>query len=104
CVSTDGGKTWKQSNTGMPETAATHILVDPASPAGNRTLYACGFGKGVFKSTDGGKTWTLKNVGIEKRQPFAWRIVRDIGGTLYLIVARRSENGEFGDERDGALY
>jgi len=103
-VSTDGGMTWTLSNEGMPETAATHILMDPTSPVGSRTLYVCGFGRGVFKSTDNGKTWQLKNNGIEGKEPFAWRITRADDGTLYLIVARRSDQGEIGDENDGALY
>jgi photosystem II stability/assembly factor-like uncharacterized protein len=103
-ISTDGGLTWTPSNTGMPETAVTHVLVDPKSPKDRRTLYACGFGRGVFKSTDGGKSWTAKNQGIEQKQPFAWRLTRTPAGVLYLVVARRSERGEIGDERDGALY
>jgi photosystem II stability/assembly factor-like uncharacterized protein len=103
-VSTDGGRTWTPSNAGMPETAVTHVLVDPASPKERRTLYATGFGRGFFKSTDGGKSWTAKNQGIVQKQPFAWRITRDPQGVLYLVVARRSERGEIGDERDGALY
>jgi photosystem II stability/assembly factor-like uncharacterized protein len=103
-VSTDGGRTWKPSWTGMPESAITHILVDPVSPKGRRTVYAAGFGRGVFKSTDNGATWALKNVGITEKQPFAWRIVRAGDGTLYVVVARRSERGEIGDGRDGAVY
>ena len=103
-TSTDGGEHWTVTNTGMPETPVTHILVDPASPVGARTVYACGFGKGVYKSTDNGKTWTLKINGIEKRQPFAWRITRADDGTLYLVVSRRSEVGYTGDAEDGALY
>lgn len=103
-ISTDGGKTWTPSNGGMPETAVTDVLVDPKSPKGRRTLYACGFGRGVFKSEDGGKSWTAKNQGLEQKQPFAWRITRAPDGVLYLVVARRSERGEIGDERDGALY
>jgi photosystem II stability/assembly factor-like uncharacterized protein len=102
--STDGGRHWTLSNSGMPNTAVTHILLDPTSPVGDRTLYACGFGRGVYKSTDNGKTWTLKNNGIEKQQPFAWRLTRANDGTLYLVVARRSERGRIGDANDGALY
>ena len=71
----------------MPNTAVTHILLDPTSPVGKRTLYACGFGRGVYKSIDNGKTWTLKNNGIEKKQPFAWRLTRAEDGTLYLVCA-----------------
>jgi photosystem II stability/assembly factor-like uncharacterized protein len=103
-TSTDGGKSWLVTNRGMPESSITHILLDPASPVGERVLYACGFGRGVFKSADNGKSWVLRNQGIEKKQPFAWRIVRADSGTLYLIVARRSDDGRIGDEEDGALY
>ena|SRR2546425_5510220 len=70
--STDGGRHWNVSNSGMPETAVTHIILDPASPLGRRTLYACAFGRGVYKSTDNGRTWALKNNGLEQKQPFAW--------------------------------
>ncbi len=104
CISDDGGKTWRSSNTGMPSTAATHILLDPSSPAKARVLYVTGFGKGVFKSADGGKTWSLKNTGLPGPEPFAWRLARDKKGTLYLVVARRSEDGSFGNAADGALY
>jgi photosystem II stability/assembly factor-like uncharacterized protein len=103
-ISTDGGDHWTVSNTGMPETPVTHILMDPASPAGSRTVYACGFGRGVYKSTDNGKTWALKINGIEKRHPFAWRITRSPSGVLYLVVSRYSERGYTGDAEDGALY
>jgi hypothetical protein len=58
----------------------------------------------VYRSTDNGRTWSLKNEGLEGEQPFAWRLTRDGAGTLYLVVARRSEGGRIGDEGDGALY
>jgi len=102
-ISEDGGATWQPSSTGMPSTSVTHLLLDPASPASSRTLYACAFGRGVYKSTDGGKTWALKNGGIEGETPFAWRLTRADDGTLYLIEARRSE-GNLGERGDGALY
>jgi photosystem II stability/assembly factor-like uncharacterized protein len=104
CISQDGGKTWTKSNEGMEQTAATHILLDPSSPVEARVLYVAGFGRGVYKSVDGGKTWKLKNAGITQQQPFAWRIVRDSSGTLYVLIARRSEKGEIGTKGDGALY
>jgi photosystem II stability/assembly factor-like uncharacterized protein len=103
-VSSDGGRSWTLSNTGLAESAVTHVLLDPTSPKGSRTLYACAYGRGLYKSTDDGRTWTLKNEGITQRQPFAWRISRADDGTLYLVVARRSELGKIGDEGDGALY
>jgi photosystem II stability/assembly factor-like uncharacterized protein len=104
CVSDDGGKTWTKSNTGMDETAATHILLDPESPPDARILYVAGFGRGVYKSSDGGKSWTLKNRGISQQQPFAWRLALAGDGTLYVVIARRSEDGSIGNANDGALY
>lgn len=104
CRSDDGGKTWVQSNSGMDETGATHILLDPTSPVEARVLYVAGFGRGVYKSSDGGHTWALKNSGITQEQPFAWRLARASSGTLYVVIARRSEDGSIGTAGDGALY
>jgi len=104
CRSDDGGKTWTKSNEGMEETAATHILLDPASLPSARVLYVAAFGRGVYKSVDGGKSWRLKNSGITQKEPFAWRIVRDSRGSLYVLVARRSEDGSIGTDGDGAIY
>ncbi|MFI5007429.1 MAG: hypothetical protein ACHQKZ_08310, partial [Solirubrobacterales bacterium] len=103
-ISRDGGRTWTPSNAGLPESAITHLLLDPTSPAGHRRLWATAFGRGVYRSDDDGRTWALKNTGIEGAQPFAWRISRTAEGTLYLVVARRSERGRIGDAGDGALY
>jgi photosystem II stability/assembly factor-like uncharacterized protein len=104
CLSEDGGKTWQPSNQGMPPTAATHILMDPTSPATARVLYVTGMGRGVFKSVDGGRTWSLHNQGLPAQQPLAWRLARDKDGTLYVILARRSEDGSYGNAQDGALF
>ncbi len=106
-VSTDGARHWTVSNRGMEESAITHVLLDPRSPRGSRTLYAAAFGRGVYKSTDNGRTWALRNAGLApdpRSQPFAWRLTLAPDGTLYLVVARRSERGRIGDADDGALY
>ncbi len=63
-VSTDGGRDWALSNTGMEESAITHVPARPGQPEGSRTLYAAAFGRGVYKSTDNGRTWTLRNAGL----------------------------------------
>jgi photosystem II stability/assembly factor-like uncharacterized protein len=104
CRSEDGGKTWAQSNKGMDETGATHIVLDPNSPVDARVLYVAGYGRGVYKSSDGGKTWALKNEGITQKEPFAWRLALASDGTLYVVIARRSEDGSIGTPLDGALY
>jgi photosystem II stability/assembly factor-like uncharacterized protein len=104
CISEDGGKTWRPSNTGMPPAATTHIILDPKSPPESRILYAAAMGQGVYKSTDSGKTWTLKNSGIPGKEPFAYRLIMDSTDALYLVVARRGTDGNFGNDEDGALY
>jgi photosystem II stability/assembly factor-like uncharacterized protein len=102
-ISTDGGRTWEKV-AGMSQTDVTHIVVDRKSPADRRVLYAAGFGTGVWKSTDCGRTWTLKRQGLPGKEPFAWRLAMDSKGVLYVILARRSDDGSFGNELDGALY
>jgi photosystem II stability/assembly factor-like uncharacterized protein len=101
----DSGKSWKPVSSDIGEAAFTHILIDPSSNKEARTLYACAFGKGVYKSVDGGRSWTQKNNGIEGREPFAWRIVKnEKTGTLFLIVCRRSDDSSIGNDMDGAIY
>ncbi len=104
CRSDDGGRTWKATTEGMTPTAATHILLDRRSPSNARVLYVAGFGRGVFKSSDGGATWALKINGLPAKEPFAWRLAQDHQGVLYLVVARRSEDGSIGNDGDGGLY
>ena len=114
-VSEDGGTSWKAVSADLGEAAVTHLLLDSASEPSLRVLYACAFGKGVFKSTDDGKTWQKKNNGLPRLrgayggarpgEPFAWRIEkRHTDGTLFVVLARRSEDGSIGNENDGSLY
>ena len=104
-ITEDNGKSWKPISNDIGEAAITHILIDTLSGKETRTLYACAFGKGVYKSVDGGKSWKQKNNGIDGKEPFAWRIVKeDKNGILFLIVSRRSDDGSIGNELDGAIY
>jgi len=101
----NGGDRWENVSQSIGEAAMTHILLDPKSDKESRILYACAFGKGVYKSMDGGLSWVQKNNGIEGDEPFAFRIERrERDGILFLIVSRRSEDGRIGDSWDGALY
>jgi photosystem II stability/assembly factor-like uncharacterized protein len=79
-------------------------LLDARSSKDKRILYVAAFGRGVYKSSDSGTTWTLKNDGLPGPEPFAWRLAQDRDGVLYVILARRSEDGSFGNSGDGALY
>lgn len=104
-ASDDGGKSWEPVSADLGESAVTHLLLDSASDPSSRILYACAFGKGVFKSTDGGKTWKKKNKGLPGNEPFAWRMEKgNKDGSLFLVIARRSDDGSIGNEQDGALY
>lgn len=104
-ITEDAGKSWTPVSSAVGQAAFTHVLIDPSSKKESRTVYACAFGKGVYKSVDGGKTWQQKNKGLEGREPFAWRLVRrEHDGTLFLVVSRRSEKGEIGSDGDGAVY
>lgn len=101
----DGGKTWQPVSAGIGEGAVTHIFLDTTSNTEARTLYACVFGKGVFRSDDGGNTWQRRNTGLPETEPFAWRMFRrDSDGSLFLVIARRSEEHRIGGALDGALY
>ena len=104
-LSNNSGATWQPVSSSIGEAAITHILLDPTSNRDSRTLYACAFGKGVYKSTNGGQSWVQKNNGIAGAEPFAWRIERrESDGTLFLIVSRRSTDGSIGNSGDGAVY
>jgi len=103
--SDDGGKTWSAISADLGETAVTHLLLDSASDPARRILYACAFGKGVYKSVDGGKHWHLRSRGLPVLEPFAWRLAFGPSNrTLFLVIARRSEHGQIGDSSDGAVY
>lgn len=104
-VTEDNGKTWIPVSDDIGEAAMTHIFLDTDSPLDARVLYACAFGKGVYKSVDGGKSWQQKNNGLEGDEPFAWQISqRKSDGALFLVVSRRSDDGSIGNEKDGAVY
>ncbi|MBX3240340.1 MAG: hypothetical protein KIT80_02180 [Chitinophagaceae bacterium] len=103
-VTNDGGKNWQPLSAEIGEAAFTHILLDTESGKDRRVLYACAFGKGVYKSEDGGKTWKQKNNGLPAKEPFAWRITRrNRDGALFLVVSRRGE-GVAASGGDGGLY
>ncbi|MEK6375912.1 MAG: YCF48-related protein [Acidobacteriota bacterium] len=52
----DGGASWKQLGTGLPEhNQPRRIVIDPSEPD---TLYMAALRDGGYKSTDGGETWT----------------------------------------------
>jgi hypothetical protein len=102
CKSDDGLQSWVPSASGLPEhSLCTHIVLDPATPTGRRTLYAAVYNDGVYKSIDDGVTWVRKSSGIDSRNHFAWRLVLAPDGTLYAVVVK---NRLPGHEFPGAIY
>ena len=100
-VSDDDGRTWRKSNTGIPENSVcTNILIDPDSPVDSRTLYVSVFDKGVYKSVDGGRNWKEVNNGFGDNL-FAWQIHRNSDGRLFVLFSRGKREG---NTVDGAVY
>lgn len=87
CVSTDFGATWKAQAKGLPPRPVTSIVLDPRSPAGQRTLYAGLFMAGVFKSTDDGATWQSVSHGLGDPQNMrVYRVILHQDGTLFASI------------------
>jgi photosystem II stability/assembly factor-like uncharacterized protein len=105
--SEDGCDTWRLTNKGLPVNAVTtHIVMDPSSPAGKRTLYATVYEKGVYKSTDDGENWFMASEGITENMN-VWQMVfcpkndKNPSDILYMITARGQQRRAF---VPGALY
>ena len=60
-MSTDGGATWSQVNTGLTDLAVQVLTISQSSPT---TLYAGGITGGMFKTTNSGTSWSQVNTGI----------------------------------------
>jgi len=94
--STNYGANWTDvgHSTGLSVGAPTSIIVDPTSPAGNRTLYATVVGHGVYKSTDDGASWAAANSGLNLTNNMnAWMIKRMPDGTLYVAFTMAKVSG-----------
>jgi photosystem II stability/assembly factor-like uncharacterized protein len=58
----NGGTTWEARSTGLPDTPASTIVVDPTNPL----RVWVGTDMGVYVSQNGGVSWTLYNQGIPR--------------------------------------
>ncbi len=92
-ISSDGGKTWKESNEGfVADVHVSKIVIDKKNPA---IVYATtqgatnfqektGSGQGIFKSTDYGNTWKKINNGLETVETNTLAIDPNDSDVLYL--------------------
>ncbi len=100
-LSENDGLNWKKSNTGIPENSVcTNILLDTSTPVNSRTLYVTVFDKGVYRSVDGGKSWNEANTGLGDNL-FAWQVLQNSNGRLFLLCARGKRMEE---TVDGVIY
>lgn len=71
--STDGGKSWKESDEGFPHEEKTAIHDIAVDPQNTNILYAATTshesekGIGIYKSTDAGKSWKEINNGLQNK-------------------------------------
>lgn len=87
-TTTNGGRSWEVSSEGLPDAPVTHVLLDPNSPPGRRTLWASVVQHGIYRSDDNGRTWVKKGNGIEEKVPLVWRMAMDSAGSLYCVITR----------------
>ena len=102
--STDGGATWELLDVGMPDEAVVHsVVIDPTSPAENRSILVSTDG-GVFRSEDNGGTWTDINAGLPHLN--ARRLgYSTSGGNLTLFLTLKTEGDSANlDSFKGGIY
>ncbi|MCC6396989.1 MAG: hypothetical protein IT282_08205 [Bacteroidetes bacterium] len=78
--STDRGKTWSMSNSGLQHRTVYVIAIDPERPD---TLYVGTFAGGVYRSTDGGVTWQQKAAGLSVQDIHALCVLTSAPGTVF---------------------
>jgi photosystem II stability/assembly factor-like uncharacterized protein len=78
----DGGKTWVQSTSGLGNLIVVDIIMDPFN---HNTLVAA-TSNGIFKTTNGGASWLKKNVG-DYRNMVLKANMNGISRVLYAVTS-----------------
>jgi photosystem II stability/assembly factor-like uncharacterized protein len=77
-ISSDSGKSWISSNSGLTNLNVTSLASGPTVPdLSGQTVFAGTYGGGVFASTDNGQNWTSKNERLTALQINAMQVAGD---------------------------
>jgi photosystem II stability/assembly factor-like uncharacterized protein len=108
--SSDAGATWTPvgtTNSGLPEGHPVSIVIDAASPPGNRTLYVASEGHGVYGGTENGATWNARNGGMPDNRAMTSLIAHPSDpSTLFagIRMDRDIQGGIYKSEDAGATW
>jgi photosystem II stability/assembly factor-like uncharacterized protein len=108
-VTSDGGKTWRQSNSGLTQMTVYTIACDRSRP---EVLYIGTHGGGVYRSSDGGKTWQQMIQGLGNLVIHALVVLPSdpsviFAGTLNGGLFRSTDRGEhwvFNSQEEGQVW
>lgn len=93
--STDGGKTWVTSSSGIATSSVWSIVPDPRNSG---VVYAATAGSGGFRSSNSGLTWTPMPL-----PPVVWFLALDPTDSQIVYAATNGE-GVFKSENAGATF
>ncbi|MDQ6799258.1 MAG: hypothetical protein M3041_00310 [Acidobacteriota bacterium] len=93
--STDGGKTWVNSSSGIAPISVWSIVPDPRNSG---VVYAATAGSGAFKTSNGGLTWTPMPL-----PPVVWYLALDPTDSR-IVYATTNGEGVFKSEDAGATF
>ena len=96
--SSDNGKTWSPSNSGIAEKDVFSLIA-------NSTYLFAGTDSGVFRSSDNGVTWLAANVGIEQRFVYSFIFANGylFAGTSWGLYKSADNGTTWSDANGNAL-
>lgn len=107
--SSDGGKTWRQSNAGLTQLTVYTIECDRSNV---NVIYLGTHGGGVYRSTDGGKNWKQMIQGLDNLVVHSLLLLPSdpsvvFAGTLNGGLFKSSDRGEhwiFNSQEEGQVW
>jgi photosystem II stability/assembly factor-like uncharacterized protein len=107
-LSSDGGKTWRQSNAGLTQMTVYTIACDRSNA---NVIYLGTHGGGVYRSADGGKSWKQMIQGLDNLVVHSLLLPSDpsvvFAGTLNGGLFKSTDRGEhwtFNSQEEGQVW